>query len=53
MLRTETVNRSAVVFCVLYETLTIRFEEALLHRVNPFDKKRWYFPSWASFRFDL
>jgi len=52
-LRTEAVNGSAVLFCVLYETLMIRFEEALLHRIDPFDKKRWYFPSLASFIFDL
>jgi hypothetical protein len=53
MLRTEAVNRSAALFCVLYETLMIRFEETLLHRVDPFDKKRCYFPSWASFISDL
>jgi len=29
MLRREAVSRSAVVFCILYETLMIRFEESL------------------------
>jgi hypothetical protein len=53
MFSTEAVNRSAALLCVLCESLMIRLEEALLHRVHPFDKKRWYVPSWASFTFDL
>ena len=44
MLRTEAVNRSAALICVLYEILMIRFEEVLLHRVDPLIR---------SFRFDL